>query len=129
QDTAVEYEEVDVGGRQALAGFIELRFGQLDGDEPVGAAVGLAQGLDLLGHFLEREVVDVVLARAVQVGDGVGAAEAHEVVDVAVGVVAEQGTLADPQHAVETEFAEYQGFYGFARELAVALAVEQAVFG
>ena len=69
----------------------------------VGATVGRAEGTQFFLHAPQRIVMFVRRIVALHVGDRTDVAEARQRVDMAVGIVAGQITVAQPEDAVETE--------------------------
>ena len=66
---------------------------------------------------------------AAHVGQGLGVAEAHQGVDVGVGVVAGQLAVLQPQHPLGSQVLDQGGFDGGAVQVGIALGREQAGAG
>ena len=88
QDTVVQDQEVDIAAGQTLSVLIINGFRDLYGLCRVGLTICLPQCPDLLRHRLEWLIMNVIAARTAGIGDGVRVAESHQVVDMAVGIVA-----------------------------------------
>ena len=121
-DGLVDCEEVGIGGGQAVAvGLFVDGIGEWQPHEPVGLPFSVAQGLHLLLEGLE--VIVVLVARVVATGVEQQVARCHpdDGVDVAVGVVASEVSVVDPDDAVGVEAVFQFLFYLFARKRLVAL--------
>ena len=99
------------------------------GHEAVGRAVGGAEGFQLFLHRLKLRVVLVRRVIAGHVGDRARVAEARERVDVAVGVVAREIAVPEPEDTVQAEQLPQTRLDPLLREPGVARRCEQAAFG
>jgi hypothetical protein len=121
--------EIGVGGREGLP-VIDHRIGHGEGDDAEGAAVEIAGAAEEAEVFLEGFVVGAGGVVFDGEGDGIGACEAGEVVDMAVGVIAGDAAV-EPEGARNAEPAFEEGFILFAAEAGIAFLdrAEEALFG
>ena len=119
-DASVDDEEVGVGGWQAVAVGLVDGVGQGEPVQSVGLAVGSLEGLHLLLEGLEVGIVLIGGIVAIGVEQGVVGRHTDDGVDVAVGVVAAEVAVVDPDDALGAE-AFFQFFlYLLARAWLVA---------
>ena len=104
ENSAIEDQKVGVGRRQAMAvlGIVD-GIGHGQRDQRVGMTVNSAEGAQLLLHAPQRIVMFVRRIVALHVGDRTAVAETRQRVDMAVGIVAGQIAVTQPEDAVETE--------------------------
>ena len=102
------------------------RIGHGQGQQPVGRAIEGGEGAQLLLHAAQRLVVLVGGIGTPYVDNGIVGGEPGQGVDVAVGVVAGQITVVEPQDALQSEGLFQILFDAHLRPLAVAVGREQA---
>ena len=96
---AVEDDEVGIGCRQSIAVVFQAA-GHRQGQQPVGSAVEGGERLQLLLQRFEVGVLLILGVFAADVGQRVVGACTHDGVDVAVGIVAPELTVMQPDDAV-----------------------------
>ena len=121
----VDDEEIGIGGGQPVRSVVQsFRHGQRH--EPVRLSVRAAQSLQLLLHGRE---VGVVLVRGIfraDIDDGTGIDEPRQRVDVPVGVVAGQGSVAEREYTADAEALFQRVDNGRAAQAGVAVRLEEA---
>ena len=121
----VENKEVGIGGRQPFP-FVEDGGGHGQWQEPERLAVACQERAELLLHLGELRVVHVGFIVALHIHDGVVGTQPGQGVDVAVGIVAGQESVVEPQDLCDREGLVQVLFDLGAVPLSVPVGGEQA---
>ena len=124
----VENQEVGISRRQALA-FIQNCRSHRQFQQAIGPSVGGAKRAELLLKCLKISEVRIAGVVAAHVEERVVGCAAHDGVDVAVGVVADEVAVVEPHDALSTEPAFQFGFKLLATQRLVTIRSQQALRG
>ena len=127
-DSPVDDKKIGVGGGQSLSVGVDDRICHRQWHESVWFAVGSAERPQLIFHSSQFVVMLVGSVGALHVGDSRRGAETSQSIDMAIGIVALQCSVFEPQCTASTEIFTEKLLYFLPRHT-VAIVGQQAAGG